>query len=471
MTIKMSDIKSYFQSNATLSCFFLLLPTILIFFFLLHHGYPFKFDADWNLQAMAGYQQNGIENQEKPYVGYRAYLFPYFYSLFPIDLSKSISFLGTILSTFSVLAVCVFLLVEFIVLKTLWKMPLFFVFYIAVFINPLVLAYVPYPLQENFLVLLFSLFIPMIYASYVKGSGILLMISLGVFFGAMYMTRASEVLLLFPVLMIACYFLYQKDIGHKSLLFSSLLFSSLLFSSLLIIAPQSIVMHKAFGTWNAYPKTSVLTSQFRWGDAYAKYGTNLSGSTIVEVGQPYWNPLSCTSVKPKNAWNERTFICSIHNSNQVKNLSASFEHNSLQELLFKSSVHLFNALNYDYLKVYTTNKSPNLFSWHQILSMCIVFLGFFWILRKYINRTASAFDIFLDGILIVTLGVCLFFGVETRFGLLATMVLSIKAVELTMYYRPHRGEAVAVMFGLLMFVCTTSLLSIYVLSLSGALSR
>ena len=66
--------------------------------------------------------------------------------------------------------------------------------------------------------------------------------------------------------------------------------------------------------------------------------------------------------------------------------------------------------------------------------------------------------------MVITLGVCLFVGVETRFGLLATIVLSIKSVELMMYHRPQGGELMALIFGLVSFLCVTSLLSIYVLS-------
>ena len=139
-------------------------------------------------------------------------------------------------------------------------------------------------------------------------------------------------------------------------------------------------------------------------------------------------------------------------------------------MFFTVMMHIFSGLNYDYLKPYVLKKDPKIFSWHQILSMLILFFGFYQIVKNYYKRETTPLDIYLDAILFTTLPILFFFAIETRFGLLATVVLSIKAVQLFTTQKPSNGEALALYFGATLFTILAALLSYYTLLLSGVLN-
>jgi len=450
------------KSNRAIYTLLLLLPSILIFIFLLKNGTQYCCDAVSYLHSIQGYQENGLFHHIGSY-GYRSYLFPFLYSLFPLNMSHTIEVFNISILMYSLVSIALFLIIEYVVLYLFWGKRFFILFYTALFLNPLLMVYIAYPLQESFFVLLFLLFIPLIFSAYVKKNSYLLLMLLGLFFSTMYMARASHLLLLVPILVIGLYYIYKSK-QRKSLLFLVFILSSISF-----IVPQSLLMLKSFNTLNPYPKTSVLDMQFKYGNVYSKYGTNLSENPKLSAAQPYWNPLACSTEKSKDTRNIRSFECSVQNESPVHDFTSLIQNNSFAQLFFKSSLHIFNALNYDYFKPYVTSP-PKLFSWHQILSMLLVFLGTYQIIKSYILRQANAFDVFLDLIIVVTLGVCLFFAIETRFGLLATIVFSIKSMQLLLYNRPRGSEMIALAIGSFFFLLSTSLLSVYILSLSGALN-
>ena len=68
------------------------------------------------------------------------------------------------------------------------------------------------------------------------------------------------------------------------------------------------------------------------------------------------------------------------------------------------------------------------------------------------------------------LAIPFFFAIETRFGLLATMILSIKSLQLLVFERPQKNEAISLYFGAIFFAVLSSLLSYYILLLSGAIN-
>lgn len=451
------------KENRYLSILILLTLSLFVFILLLNLGTQYCCDSNYYINAIPEYNRGGLYDKIGS-SGYKSYLFPYIFSFFPFDMSLRIDMFGASVLVYSILSITFFIIIEANVLFLLWGKRHFLLFYFALFLNPLLMVYVSYPLQESFSILLFILFIPLIYINYINKNNYLLMLFLGLFFSSMYMARPSHLLLLIPVLVFALYTLYYSRKNKIILL------SIFLLSSISLIIPQSAVMLKYFNTIKPYPQTAVLTQQFKYGNVYTKYGTNISGNKRINAAQPYWNPLACSTVASSNTRNKRIFECRTDNQPVVTNLSSLIENNSNSALVFKTILHIFSALNYDYLKPYVTTIHPAIFSWHQLLSMLIVFLGFYQIFKSYLRKEVSVFDIFLDFILVTTLAVCLFFAVETRFGLFATIVLSIKSMQLMLYNHPKDNEAIALTVGAFFFLASTSLLSAYVLLLSGALN-
>ena len=111
----------------------LLLPTLLVFVVLLAHGVPFCCDSQLYLDQIGGYRRDGLFFQHVN-VGYRAYLFPYLYSLIPFD--SSATAFGDV-RVYSIISITLFLLIEFGVLLRLRGSVLFWSVYLGVFVNPL----------------------------------------------------------------------------------------------------------------------------------------------------------------------------------------------------------------------------------------------------------------------------------------------------------------------------------------------
>ena len=76
----------------------------------------------------------------------------------------------------------------------------------------------------------------------------------------------------------------------------------------------------------------------------------------------------------------------------------------------------------------------------------------------------------LLGIVGVSLAVTTIAAVEVRFGVLATATLSLFAAELLAQGKLTARESLPLGFGLGLFLLTSSLLSVYVLALSGSAS-
>jgi hypothetical protein len=437
----------------SLLCSLLLVPTLLIFVLLTWDGAPFCCDASAYMSMVDGHRAEGLFYHHTT-LGYRAYLFPYFYSLIPFAGSEVV--FGDIRG-YTVAAISVFLAVEFAVLMRTRESELFWPLYVGFFVNPLLLVYIPYPLAESFLLIAFNGLTSWLLVLDYRRGGWRFAAVLGLFAGVMYMTRPSNLVLAIPIGLLL--------VGHlrARVTASERLGSAAAFSLLaaLVIAPQSAAMLRYFDTPVPYPNSAALETQLVYGEAYAKYATNVSGRMNTEPPLAYWNPLNCESDSSSNARNGRLFACLVQSEARRDGPGA---------IAFTGLIHIYNALNYDVLKPYITQVSVPLFSIIQLLSMTVVFLGGYGALRKLALREAELRDWFLLGIAGVSLAVTTITAVETRFGVLATAVFSLFAAELLIRGRPAAREWLPLGFGLVLFLLTSSLLSVYVLALSGGAS-
>jgi hypothetical protein len=439
--------------RSSLACAALLLPTALVFGVLLLGGVPFCCDAEGYLKAIEAYREDGLFAMHAG-LGYRAYLFPYLYSWIPLPASE-IAFVDV--RFYSLLSIGAFLLAELAALLRLRGMAHFWPVYVGFFVNPLLLVYVPYPLQESFLVLAFAGLLPWLLAIDYRSGRWSFAALLGLFFGALYMTRASHLVLALPVALLLVGHLRALP-GTPARVRSVAAFGLLVAS---VVLPQSAAMLRHRDTLAPYPSTAALKLQLDAGRAYAKYATNVSGRRNIDPPMVYWNPLNCESEGPPSPRDERAFVCAAFPQKRREGLAPT---------IFTGLIHVYNGLNYDLLKPYNTDVDIALFSPSQLLSMAVVFLGGYGAIRKLFQRDADFVDWFLITVVGVTLAVTTITAVETRFGLLATASLSLLAAELVLNGRLEAREWIPVGFGLVFFLAATSLLSVYVLALSGALA-
>jgi len=448
-----SKIPTSLMFNRYLICSLLCFLSLLIIIFITRN-YSFCCDANYYLDTIEKYKNEGFDTKSI-YTGYRAYLFPYLFSLIPFNLSEQLNIAGHVINVYYCFTVGLFIIIEYLMLCLIWGNKHFIIIYLSIFINPLILVYVPYPIQESFIVLTIALFFPLLLTSFRSNSWYLFTPLLGSLLGVLYMARPSHVLFTLPAILVLYFPLRHCNLQKKTII--TILFLLPIF---IFIAPQSLKMWRLYKTIKPYPNAQVLSLQLDGGTIYTKYGTNLSGSEQVGLAMPYWNPLACTS-HSENDRSMRDFSCKSEN--------IKYNNSITTENLFKILIHTFNAVNYDVLQPYITTKSPRLFSLSQLLSMAIFFIGMYSTVRKWYFRNYDGLDLLWDGILFFTLAVTALIAVETRFGLLATTVLSIRSIEL-FTEKISKQETFALVYSTILFLAATSLLSIYVLSYSGALS-
>lgn len=452
----MKKIIQNFLKNKTFKktgyCLLLLLPTIAILWFI-SIDFQHDYDTSYYLKNMQSAKEEGIFFRQD-HEGYRSYLFPYFFSLFPVDLGAIFKVGNINFNNYSIISITLLLIVELIVLFKFWGKKLLKIFYIGLFLNPLLLVYIPYPLQESFILLLTLFFLPILIFYGTQKKLWHYSFFLGLFLGLLYMTRSSLVLLVIPGL-ISLFFLFK----NAPLLKKIKLTTVFIVSFILFIIPQCLFSYKFYNTLDPYPVKDFLEKQLIWGESYLKYTTNLAAKQGPAL--PYWNPLNCKSTSG-NLREDRVLICKMEYAKKDNKINSNN--------IFKILAHSFNALNYDSLTPYIVKKKPVLFYFPQILSMLVVFLGLYCTIRKWVMGPFLPHDIFLDGILLATLAVTALIAVETRFGMLATLILSLRTIEFLLAKDIQKTEAISIAFGSFCFLLSSSILSIYVLSYSGLLS-
>ncbi|GLT17525.1 hypothetical protein GCM10007938_13020 [Vibrio zhanjiangensis] len=95
--------------------------------------------------------------------------------------------------------------------------------------------------------------------------------------------------------------------------------------------------------------------------------------------------------------------------------------------------HVFNSLNYDFLYTYVNEKRYYIISWYQIMSSVVTVLGFSYVyalVRGYMEYKFRSFEYFILVILISFLGVNALVAVETRFGMVPHIILTIFSILL-----------------------------------------
>jgi len=380
-------------------------------------------------------------------------LFPLLYAILPFDPTRA---LFASVTSYSLVASALFLLVEWISLRRLRGHALFWPSYFALFLNPLLLAYVPYPAPESLTVTLFVGAVPWLTAAERPSPDWRGSLGLGLFLGALFALRPLDGLLVLPGVGLLSLQLYRMT-GTPARAAAVALFAGGL--GLMGLTPSfAAAPDSASFAPGLRGEPRGLGEQVQ---GYAKVEHSIASETGRVEPRVYWNPLNCESEEQASPRDARVFTCLLGSERRRSSAGAT---------VFTAAIHFYNALNYDSLRLYATDGRLPLFSLLQLLSSAVVFLGAYAGLRALVSGTVDRTSGFLIGSAAACLLPLPFVVVGARSGLLATASLSLLAVRLLLGPALPRREIVALSFGIVFFLIASSLLSVYVLALAGSAS-
>lgn len=309
------------------------------------------------------YQASGLENH--PWGDLRSYAYPLFLSVifelakfFRIDSSYAI-FSVQVLIYFS----CAAIFSKNLSNNT--SRPLGDLVFIAFISNIYIYPVLAISLTDGMSICLLMLIGTMVVDIAFKGAKSRNFAAIGFLFGLSIMVRPSTLFLLAPLLATVLYFCFYSD--HRVFTKTRLL-TLFAIGFALAVSPQVYLNVKYYETWTFMPVIELGNFQISTGIKMIKYATVLSGN---EPRLPYLNPFSTTN-------EDGVFWYILH---PINGLSTAF-------------LHLFAALDFDYLAVYIFNKNP----WYRpalfIYSQSINFWGITGILylqnRYYFSRNLNA---------------------------------------------------------------------------------
>jgi hypothetical protein len=302
--------------------------------------------------------------------------------------------------------------------------PTFLVTAIATLLNPFLLVYVPFALQEGVLMICC---LPLLFVwagakdlgPRTRATLVLLMALLA------YVIRASLVWWLVPAALYAGLLLWPQIRRPRRWL---PWVGALAVAGVLLIGPQIYISHKKSDSFNPYPSTALLSQQINLGITLLKF------ATVEDEGHwrglTYWSPYVAEPEETKTA---RFYL----------------DHPARGAFLMLS--HAYAGFHYDQIKPYwRLDRARPLTIW-LILSSAIVYLG---IVRMTTVAVAGKLDAD-SGFAIATLAMCaaslLFVAAESRFGVIGFAMLSLQSAQ-WLADRPTRAQWSLLAPGLLLYL-------------------
>jgi hypothetical protein len=271
----------------------------------------------------------------------------------------------------------------------------------AAFLSPIGMAFLPLPTQESQMVLVLG---PLIFAIYLllhNGRNSAAVVTLGVFAGAAWMIKPSFLIIACAAWALAAY-ICLRSLTIKSATLS-LLLGVVAFGA--IIAPQVHVASTKFASFSPYPKQDVMRLQLAWGTGLWRYETYLI-PFIRPVGRGRYFR---TNTEPVPVDQYASYMLS--NPGTAAALVGG---------------HLIGAFDYTHLKTYITTPKKLSFAPFNIVVGFVMFIGMMQWFRTIIRQDYGREDYFLDSIFFGVIVVFPFIAVETRFSLLAMLVVTLR---------------------------------------------
>jgi len=366
-----------------------------------------------------------------PYDGYRSYFVPLFIAT--VDwLVASVGFGGGPVERYVYGISILFWLIS---VPLMWRLAgrvdrlTFLTTTAATLLNPFLLVYVPFALQEGVLV---ACCLPLLFAwvgakdrEPSRRAALVMMMAL-----LAYVIRASLVWWL-PVAASYAAWLLWPQIRHRRRWLPWTM--AVVFAGCLLIGPQVYISSQKSGSFNPYPSTGVLAQQIPWGITLLKF------ATVEDEGHwrglVYWSPYAAEPEEDK---------------------TARFYLDRPASAAFLMLAHAYAGFHYDQIKPYWRLDSARPLTIWLVLSSAVVFLG---VVRMTDNVRTGALDadrVFEIATLALCLASLLFVATESRFGVLGFAMLSLQVAE-WLASRPSRLQWSFVVPGLAMYVALSFL--------------
>jgi hypothetical protein len=253
-------------------------------------------DTSYYYTAAAEFARSGLLFTN-PYDGYRSYFAPAFIAAVQ-RLAAAAGFDGSAVERYSYGACFLFVLVSAGTMLWLARRvsgPDFLIVSVATLLNPFLLVYVPFALQEGVLMICC---LPLLFVwagakdlgSLTRATLVLLMALLA------YVIRASMVWWLVPAALYAGLLLWPQIRRPRRWL---PWMGALAAASVLLIGPQSYISYKKSDSFNPYPSTELLSRQVNHGITLLKF------ATVEDEGHwrglTYWSPYVAEPEETKTA--------------------------------------------------------------------------------------------------------------------------------------------------------------------------
>ncbi len=278
---------------------------------------------------------------------------------------------------------------------------------ISLFLNPLLATIYTLPLTELYVfpLVVFLLCISNVCLS--QSSSMSFFYKLTLFFlfplilSFLILLRPANLILIFPSFILLFYFVIISKANMINVF-------SFIFFLICPFFPQLYFNSVVFNEISILPVGGLGAKQFYWGLTYVKYGTFYIDG--IAEGMKY------------RTWLTDELLEKYSSS------SLFFYIKEAPSSILLLLAHIFNSLNYDFLFTYVNEREYRIISWHQILSSVMTVLGFtyvWFLLASWRNYKSRLNDYFLVLILFSFLAMNSVVAVETRFGMVPHMILTI----------------------------------------------
>ena len=299
----------------------------------------------------------------------------------------------------------------------------------ATLLNPFLIVYVPFALQEG---VLMACCLPLLFVwvgakDWDAGRRAALVVSMALL---AYIIRAALVWWLLPAVLYAAWLLWPRRRHPRTWL---PWMAAVVVAGIVVIGPQIYISKQHSDSFNPYPSTTVFSQQIPIGITLLKF------ATVEDEG--HWRGLTYWSPYVAEPEEEKT---------------ADFYLGHPARAAFLMLTHAYAGFHYDQLKPYWQLDRARPFTIWLALSSAIVFLG-------VIRMTAIVVDGGLDAdraFAIATLMLCVasivFVAAESRFGIVGFAMLSITIAE-WLGSRSPRAEWWRLIPGLLLYLALSFL--------------
>ncbi len=366
---------------------------------------PFCCDAYYYMGMGARYLREGLLTADE-FAGYRSYFVPLVLGLLDLLPAPKMPAQGQSLPfTLSVAFTAISFLASRHILRRESRAR-YLAFALPTLFNPFLLAHVPFPLQESVLMLLVVPILVVLLAVRERSPATTLTLAVSVL-SLVFMIRNSVIWLAVPLALFVVLEMRRVPGAWRAALRPRVA-ALLVAIPVVLVAPQSWMMQKKFGTLHPYPQRDVVIEQVFYGISMFKITTMLHEGKWKQLrSHTPWNPLPLE---------------------QKIRLAFYLENPGPAVLLVVA--HVWAGLHYDVLTTYVRFEQLRIVSPWIVLSALVVAYGLLGMLRWLREPGERSRALFAAAMLVLSCAYTAILGVEQRFGLFGFLAISLAAAQL-----------------------------------------